>query len=67
MDLRKLISKFVTQICEKNYSQASDSLDSVITEKVKNRIKNVKNKIEDKKEKKTKISKKGLKKVSKKG
>lgn len=79
MDLRKLISKFVTQICEKNYSQASESLDSIITEKVKSRIKNAKKKIEDKDncdckskskckcENKSKNSKKSSKKVTKKG
>jgi len=47
MNLRKIISEFVTQICEKNYSQADKTLDTVLTEKMKKRIKNAKEKTQN--------------------
>lgn len=77
MEIRKLISKFITQLCEKNYAQANDTLQHVVEEKVKEKIKKeiVKSKkIEktpSKKEKEAFLFKKGknpnVKKVSKKG
>jgi len=39
MNIRNLISNFIKQICEKNFSQANETLDSIVTEKVKTRIK----------------------------
>ena len=35
MELRKLISKFLTSLVEKNYAQANDDLKKVVEEKVK--------------------------------
>lgn len=78
MSLRKIISKFVTQICEKNYSSADKTLDTILTEKMKNRIGEAKEKIKkddcgcencEKKHsnKKNKKTKKVTKKVTKKG
>ena len=40
MNTRNLISKLVAQICENNFSDAKKTLDTVVTEKVKTRIKN---------------------------
>lgn len=48
MDLKKLISNFVAQICEKNYANSGKVLDQIITEKFKKRITNAKEKIEHK-------------------
>jgi hypothetical protein len=39
MELRKLISKFLTSLVEKNYAQANDDLKKVVEEKVKQRVK----------------------------
>jgi hypothetical protein len=39
MELRKDISKFITQICEKNYSNANKTLESLIEKKLKSKIK----------------------------
>jgi uncharacterized membrane protein len=39
MNIRNLISKLIAQVCEKNYSAANNTLNEVITEKVKTRIK----------------------------
>jgi hypothetical protein len=39
MELRKLISKFLTSLVEKNYAQANDDLKNVVEEKVKQRVK----------------------------
>jgi hypothetical protein len=39
MSIRTLISKFIAQVCEKNFSQANQTLDTIVTEKVKTRIK----------------------------
>jgi hypothetical protein len=41
MDIRKLISKFLTQICEKNYSQANTSLNQIVEAKTKKEIEKV--------------------------
>jgi hypothetical protein len=35
------ISKFITHICEKNYSQADSLLQKILTEKVKQKIKKI--------------------------
>lgn len=39
MEIRKLISKFITQLCEKNYSKANETLQHVVEAKVKEKIK----------------------------
>ena len=39
--MRNSISKFITAICEKNYSQADSLLKDILTEKVKQKIKKV--------------------------
>jgi hypothetical protein len=39
MELRKLISKFLTSLVEKNYAQANDVLKEVVEEKIKQRVK----------------------------
>ena len=79
MNLRQIISKFVTQICEKNYAEANTTLDTIVTEKVKCRIDDAKSKLngdcgcakeKNKKFPKTKKNsktKKVTKKVTKKG
>jgi len=52
MNTRNLISKLVAQICENNFSDAKKTLDTVVTEKVKTRIKNtIKKQSPDKKDK----------------
>ena len=35
------ISKFITHICEKNYSQANSLLQKILTEKVKQKVKKI--------------------------
>lgn len=81
MELKKLISNFVAQICEKNYASSGKVLDQIITEKFKKRITDAKEKVEhkdgkceceknhDKKNygKNKKKTKKVVKKVTKKG
>ena len=39
MNIRTLLTNFITQICEKKFSQANQTLDTIVTEKVKTRIK----------------------------
>jgi hypothetical protein len=39
MELRKDISKFITQICEKNYSSANSTLETLIEKKLKEKVK----------------------------
>lgn len=39
MNIKSLISKLIAQVCEKNYSNASKTLDTIVTEKVKARVK----------------------------
>ncbi len=39
VNIRSLLSKFVTNIFEKNYSNANSILETVITEKLKKKIK----------------------------
>jgi hypothetical protein len=41
MEIRKLISKFLTQLCEKNYSQANESLNHIVEAKTKKEIEKV--------------------------
>lgn len=41
MNILNLISKLVAQICEKNYSNANTTLDKIVTEKVKSRVKKI--------------------------
>lgn len=48
MELKKLISNFVAQICEKNYASSGKVLDQIVTEKFKKRITEAKEKIEHK-------------------
>lgn len=43
MNSKKLISKLVTQICSEDFSRANITLDTIISEKVKNRVKKLKN------------------------
>jgi hypothetical protein len=57
MNIRTLISNFIAQVCEKKFSQANNTLDTIVTEKVKTRIK---------KEADKKKADKGVKKVTKK-
>jgi hypothetical protein len=48
MNIRNLISKLVAQICEKNYAAANTTLNQVVTEKVKTRIKKTSDKLSPK-------------------
>ncbi len=41
MDIRKLISKFITQLCEKNYSEANKSLTQIVEAKTKKKVEKV--------------------------
>jgi hypothetical protein len=41
MEIRSLISKFLTNLVEKNYAQANEQLKSIVESKTKDRIKNV--------------------------
>lgn len=54
MEFRKDISKFITQICEKNYSSANSTLETLIEKKLKGRVKKMHNDCCDKCEKKKK-------------
>jgi hypothetical protein len=63
MNIRNLISKLIAQVCEKNYAAANKTLDTVVTEKVKTRIKKIAAKQKtEKAEKSKKITKKVTKK-----
>lgn len=69
MENRKLISKFVTSIFEKNYAQANNELSEIISEKMKSKIKKLTGKKDcdcNCKDCKNK-NKKNIKKVTKKG
>lgn len=46
MNSKTMLSKLVAQICSEDYSRANETLDKVITEKLKKRINNIKNKHE---------------------
>lgn len=39
--MRNTISKFITAICEKNYSLADSFLKEILTEKIKNNVKKI--------------------------
>jgi len=39
MEIRKLISKFITQLCEKNYAQANATLQQVVEKKTVEKVK----------------------------
>ena len=41
MNIRNLLSKLVAQICENKFAQANNTLDQVVTEKVKARVKKI--------------------------
>jgi hypothetical protein len=38
MSIRNLISKFLTQLCEKNYSEANNSLGQIVEAKTKAKV-----------------------------
>ena len=48
MNIRNLISNFIKQVCEKNFLQANSTLDTIVTEKVKTRIKKTAEKLSPK-------------------
>jgi hypothetical protein len=48
MNIRNLISKLVAQVCEKKFASANDTLDKIVTEKVKTRIKKTAEKLSPK-------------------
>jgi hypothetical protein len=48
MNIRNLISKLIAQVCEKNFAAANKTLDEVVTEKVKTRIKKTSEKLSPK-------------------
>lgn len=48
MNIRNLISKLVAQVCEKNYAAANNTLNQVVTEKVKSRVKKTAEKLSPK-------------------
>lgn len=60
MNIRTLISNFIAQICEKKYADANKSLDTIVTEKVKTRVKKTAEK--QKADKAKKVTKKVTKK-----
>jgi hypothetical protein len=64
MSIRSIISKFVAQICEKDYKSANSTLDNIVSEKVKTRIKMT---AESQKSKKQKAMGKTISKEMKKG
>lgn len=64
MSIRSIISKFVAQICEKDYKAANTSLDAIISEKVKTRVQKT---AETQKAKKQKAISKTISKEVKKG
>jgi hypothetical protein len=62
MEIRKLISKFITSLVEQNYAQANDDLKKVVEEKVKARVAKTAKKVEEESEKKNPFAKKDEKK-----
>lgn len=65
MNIRNLLLKLVGQICENKFSQANNTLDQVVTEKVKTRVKKIAKK--DSSEKLSLKQKERIKKSKKKG
>jgi hypothetical protein len=53
MELQKLSSKLITQICEKNYANAYSTLEFLVAEKIKSKIKKIKKDLDKPKSKKT--------------
>jgi chorismate mutase len=52
MNSRQLISKFVAQLCEKQYAFANSTLSSIVEAKLKEKIKKEANKLKSKADKK---------------
>lgn len=52
MELRKLISKFLTNLCEDKYSEANKNLQKIVEEKTKQKIKKAYEKVSSKKKSK---------------
>jgi len=48
MEIRKIISKFITNIFEKNYSEADKELKNIVEAKIKDRIKKSSKKAKEK-------------------
>jgi hypothetical protein len=69
MEARKLISKFLTSLCEKNYSEAHKDLEKVVAHKATKKIAKTAEKVKGKPATKTKKGKAGKnsKNVTKKG
>lgn len=67
MEIRKLISKFLTSLVEKNYAQANNDLKKVVEEKIKSRVAKTAKKVEEESDSKNPFAKKGEKKDEKKG
>jgi len=42
MELQKISSKLITQICEKNYANAYSTLEVLVAEKIKSKIQKIK-------------------------
>lgn len=57
MEVRKLISKFLTNLCEKNYSEAHKDLEKVVAHKTKAKIAKTAKKTKGNSAKKTKAEK----------
>lgn len=53
MSIRNLISKFLTQLCEKNYSSANETLQQVVEAKTKEKVAKI---VKSKKDSKKKLS-----------
>jgi len=62
MEIRKLISKFITSLVENNFAQANEDLKKVVEEKVKTRVAKAAKKVEDEADSKNPFAKKGEKK-----
>ena len=69
MEARKLISKFLTNLCEKKYSEAHKDLEKVVAHKAKQKIEKTAKQVKGKSAAKTKKEKaeKNSKNVTKKG
>jgi hypothetical protein len=53
MELQKLSSKLITQICEKNYASAYSTLEFLVAEKIKSKVKKIKNNLDKSKHSKS--------------
>ena len=54
MNTNSLISKFIAQLCEKQYAYANSTLASIVEAKLKGKIKKEADKLKSKKDKKSK-------------